>query len=94
MNLESQRPPIVDNLLYYLDNQSLVKIEYHSPLIDNQGKIEFNKFELKSYEDLWVMYNTFHCYTTKGSIKMVVKLVRSTDDIMKMMKCHESSING
>lgn len=94
MNLESQRSPIVDNLLYYLDNQSLVKIEYHSPPIDNQGNIEFNKFELKSYEDLWVICNTFHRYATKGSIKMDVKLMKSTDDIMKMMKYHESSING
>lgn len=35
-------------LLPYEDKRRIVKLEYRSLSIDNRGKIEFNKFELKT----------------------------------------------
>ena len=44
----------LDNILRYPDNQKVVKLNYRSPLIDNEGNMHFNMFELKAVEDLRV----------------------------------------
>lgn len=64
----------------------MVKIEYRSPLIDNEGNIMFNKFELKIGEDLKVMWSIYHQYQTKDLIEVDAKIVRYVDDIIKMLK--------
>lgn len=64
-----------------------MKLEYGSPSIDNEGKIHLTKFELKTGEYLRVMWSIFHYYETKGSIELDSKIVRSTKDILKMLKC-------
>lgn len=64
----------------------MVKIEYRSPLIDNEGNIRFNKFELKIGEDLKVMWSIYHQYQTKDLIEVDAKIVRYVDDIIKMLK--------
>lgn len=42
----------LDYLLHHTENRKVVKIEYYSPSIDNEGNIRFSKFELKIDEDL------------------------------------------
>lgn len=71
----------------YPDNRSVVKLYYHSPSIENEGKIHFNKFELKRNEILTVMWSIFHRYKTKTLIEVDAKIVRSTEDIQKLLKC-------
>lgn len=45
----------IQYLLVYGDNQRIVKLKYHSPSIDNRGKIEFNNFEFKTDADVRAM---------------------------------------
>lgn len=71
----------------------MVKIEYRSPSIDNERKMGFNKFELKTDEYLKVMWSTFCRYKIKGPLEVDATVGRSIDDIMQMLKRLESSIN-
>lgn len=71
----------------------MVKIEYRSPSIDNQGKLKFNNFELKIDEDLKIMLNTYHRYETKCQIEVDAIVAIFFDDIIKMLKLPESSSN-
>lgn len=50
----------LDNFVHHTDYRKVVKIDYRSPSIDNEGKIRFSKFERKTNEDLKVMWNTYH----------------------------------
>lgn len=83
----------LDNILYHIDNKKVVKIEYHSPSIDNEGKIWFSKFELKMDGDLKLMWSTYHRYETNGLIKVDATITRSVNDIIKILKHPESSSN-
>lgn len=56
----------------------MTKIEHRSPTIGNEGKIKFNKFELKMDTNVRVMWITFQHYATKGQIEMDVTFARST----------------
>lgn len=42
-----------------------MKYEYHSLSIENEEKIQFNNFELKTDEDLRVMWNALNRYEIK-----------------------------
>lgn len=48
----------LNNLMHHINNIKVIKIEYHSPSIDTEWEIRFNKFDLKRDEDLKVMWNT------------------------------------
>lgn len=63
-----------------------MKLEYRSSSIDNEGKIEFNKFELKMQADVRAMWNTYFRFETKIPLELEVTLQRSVEDIMKMCK--------
>lgn len=80
----------LNNLVHHTNNRKVVKIEYHSPLIDNKENISFNKFELKTNEDLKVMWNIYHRYKTKCLIEVDVTIATSVNDIIKMLKRPES----
>lgn len=82
---------ILENL--YPDNKRFVKLYYCSPSIDSERKIQFNKFDLETNEDLTVMWSTFHRYETKGLIKVDAKIARSTGDILKIFKCPQPSLD-
>src|ERR1043165_3712754 len=43
------------SLLQYPDNRKVVKLEYHSPSLDAEGKVKFTLFQLKNDDDLEVM---------------------------------------
>ena len=43
------------NLLPHEDNRKIVKLNYYSPLIDNEWNIEFIKFEHKTDADVRTM---------------------------------------
>lgn len=73
-------------LLPYGDKWRIVKLEYHSPLMVNEGKIEFNKFELKTQAGARVVWNTYFRYETKVSLELEATLQRSVEDILKMCK--------
>lgn len=64
----------LDNLLGYPDNKRIVKLYYRSPLIDNEGDIQFKMFELKTNVDLMIMWSTCHHYETKGLIEKDYKI--------------------
>lgn len=81
----------LDNLLQYTNKRKTFKIEYHLPSIDNEGKTKFNNFELKTYEDLKVMWKTYHRYKKKCLIEVDMTIVRFIGDIVKILKYPESS---
>lgn len=45
----------MENLLHITKNRKVVKIEHSFPMIDNEEKVKFNNFRLKTNEDLKVM---------------------------------------
>ena len=71
-----------------------MKLYYRLPSIDNEGKIQLNKFKLNMNEDLIVIWNTFYRYETKRQIEMDVKIVRLTKDILKMLKRPQPSLDN
>lgn len=83
----------LDNLLCYPDNRMMVKIECRLPSIDSEGNVKFNKFQLKTSENLRVMWSTFLRYATKGLIEEDVTLTISINDILKMLKSHQPSLS-
>lgn len=70
----------------------MTKIVYCSPTIDNEGKIKFSR--LQTDADLRVMWSIFHRYATKCPIKVDATLVRSTNNIIKMMKRREPCVGN
>lgn len=56
-------------LLRFLENCRVVKLKYHSPSFDSDENIQFTNFELKTDEDLKVMWSVFHRYESKGPIE-------------------------
>lgn len=74
--------PLIDlkfklvNLLHYTDNQRVPKIEYRSSTIDNEGKMRFDKSELKTNEDVRVMWSMFHRHVIKNPIELDVTYTR------------------
>lgn len=88
INLKS----IKDNLLWYLDNQIVVEPCYHLPSINNEGKIQFIKFELKTDEHLVFMWFTFPYYKTKSSINLDATIAKSTKYILKMLKYFDNNL--
>lgn len=71
----------------------MIKIEYHSASIDNEGKIKFIKFELKTNAYVNVIWSIFQRYTTKGVIEMDATIVKSTNNILKMLKRPELTVS-
>ena len=59
----------------------MVKLKYRSPSLDAEGKVKFTRFQLKNDDDLEVMWETFHPYSTKGPIEMDTSLRRSAEDV-------------
>ncbi|CAL5191721.1 unnamed protein product [Lathyrus oleraceus] len=73
-------------LLPYGDNRKIVKLEYLSLSIDNRGKIEFRKFELKTQADVRAMWNTFFYFKIKVLLELEAMILRSVEDILKTCK--------
>lgn len=63
-----------------------MKLEYHLHLIENEWKIQFKNFELRTSANLRVIWNTFCCYETKCVIEVDATIVKSIEYIMKMLK--------
>lgn len=82
----------MENSLHCIDNPIMTKIEYCSPTINNERKMKFRKFEMKTNENVRVVWSKFNLYTTKGPIKVDAKLERSTNNILKVMKHYEPSV--
>lgn len=53
--------------------------------------MKYNNIELKTSEDLKVMWRTCHYRQTKGPIEFDTIIVRFLDDIFKMLECSKSS---
>lgn len=83
----------LDNLFPNTDNRKVVRIEFRAPSINTQGNMKYNTFKLKTDEDLNVLWRTYHHRPTKGSIEFDAMIVRSINDIIKMIKHQESSIS-
>ena len=68
-----------------------MKLEYHSPSIDNGEKIEFNKFELKTQANVRDMWNTYFRFETKIPLELEGTLQRSIEDMQAsigILKCN------
>lgn len=76
----------IHHLLPYRDNRKIVKLKYRSPVIGNERKIDFNKFELKTQAGVRAMWNTYFCFETKVPHELEVTISRSIEDILKMLK--------
>lgn len=76
----------IHHLSPYKDNRRIVKIEYRSLSIDNRGKIEFNKFELKTHAYVRAMWITYFYFEIKVLVELEVMISRSIKDITKMLK--------
>lgn len=48
--------------------------------------VKYDRIELKSDEDLRVMWRTYHHRLTKGLIEFDAEVSRLVDDIIKMLK--------
>lgn len=77
----------------YPDNQRDVMLFCSSPSIDNEEKIQINKFELKTNEYLIIMWSTFLHYEIKGPIEVGAKITKLIEDILKMLKRPKPSLN-
>lgn len=76
----------LNELLPNTDNRNVRKIEFHEYWIDTNGMVKYNLIELKTDEDVTVMWISFRCRLTKVMIELDTKTSRSVDDIIKMMK--------
>ena len=77
--------PSLNTLLHYPENRKVVKLEYRSPSLNDEGGIKFTPFEIKNDEDLAVLWTTFDRFSSKGPIELDAKLQRSADDVIKML---------
>lgn len=68
----------------------MVKIDYTSKSINNEGKIRFGKFELNIYEDL-KSCGAHIIDTKKMPIEVDATTSRYIDDIIKKLNYPESS---
>src|SRR3954464_1203612 len=75
----------LNTLLQYPENQKVVKLEYRSPSLNDEGDIEFTPFKIKNDEDLAVLWTTFDRFSSKGPIELDAKLQRSGADVIKML---------
>lgn len=62
-----------------------MKLYYCSSSIESDEKIQFNELELKTDENLTVMWSTFHCYERKCPIELDAEIERSSKNILKML---------
>lgn len=74
------------NLLPYRDNRKIMKFEYHSPSINNECKIVFDTYELKTNAVVRVMWTIFFYFETKVPLELKVMISRLVGDIVKMLK--------
>lgn len=81
----------LNELLHDIDNRKVKKIEFCGDWIDTDGRVKYNHIELKTDEDVKDMWRSFRRMLTKGPIELDVKISRSVDNIIKMMKHPESS---
>lgn len=77
--LNGAKPPLPES-------RRVIKLEYRSSSLDNEGKIQFTNFELKTNEDLQVMWSIFYRYASKGLIEVDTKIERPTNDIVNMLQ--------
>lgn len=76
----------IHQLLPYGDNRRILKLEYRSSSIDNERKIEFNKFEFKTQTDVRAMWNTYFCFKTKVLLELEATISKSAENIAKMLE--------
>lgn len=69
-----------------------IKLEYHSPSIDNVGKILFTMLDLKTGDDLKIMWSIFYRYSIKDLIEVDATIQRSAEDIIRMLQRPESPV--
>ncbi|XP_058726385.1 uncharacterized protein LOC131597728 [Vicia villosa] len=77
--------PTLNSLLQYPENRKVVKLEYRSPSLDDEGDVQLTPLEVKNDEDLAVLWSTFVRYYSKGLIELNAKLQRSGADVIKML---------
>lgn len=81
----------LNELLPNTETMKVRKIEFHKDWIDTDVRVKYNLIEFKTDEDVKKMWRSFWRMITKWSIELDVRLLRSVDNIMKMLKRQESS---
>lgn len=72
------------------ENRKVSEIEFCTNWIDTDGKVKYNFIELKTSEDLKVIWRTCHRRLTTGPIEFDATIYKYVDDIIKMLKRSES----
>lgn len=65
----------------------VINIKYHSPLINFNDLIMFTNLHHKRDVDVTTMIIIFHCYKTESPVELDATVDKSTQNILKMMKC-------
>ncbi|XP_050914747.1 uncharacterized protein LOC127129638 [Lathyrus oleraceus] len=81
----------LNELLLDTETMKVRKIEFHKDWIDTDVRVKYNLIEFMTDEDVKEMWRSFFRMITKWSIELYVRLSRSVDDIMEMLKRQESS---
>lgn len=76
----------LNELLSDTDNKMVRQIEFREHWIDTNVRMKHNLTELKTDEDVAVMWRSFLCRLTKGPIELDANILRYVDDIIKIMK--------
>lgn len=84
------RPKLNDKLLG-TENRKAGKIEFREDWINNDGRVKYNFIELKTDEDLKIMWRSYHHRLTNGPIEFDATIFIFVDTIFKMLKRLESS---
>ena len=81
----------LNSLLPDSENRRVTKIEFREDYIGTDGWLKCNLIKLKNDEDVKAMWKSFCRRITKGPTELDAEIQRFVDDIMKMLKCPESS---
>lgn len=81
----------MNNMLLDSENRKVSKIEFFTPLIDNNRSVKYDCIKLKSDKDLKVIRRTYHRRLTKRPIEFEVIITISINDIINILKPLESS---
>lgn len=81
----------LNKLLPDTDNRKMRKIKFREDWINTNEMMKHPLIELKTDDDVTIMWRSFRRRLTKGSIELDAKISRSVNDIIKMMKRPESN---
>lgn len=80
----------LNDFLSDTENKKACKIKFLEDWIDTDEKVKYDLIELKTDEDMNVIWRKFHRMLNKGPIEFDATISRLVVDIIKMLKCPEA----